>query len=387
LLTGKLLFGQRSTRRLRVFPFLFPLILFTIICTTACSWFKKKPADKVDAARVEHELREAVEAAGGTDAWIKPPAAAKPGARGGATEVLVARDSFEKVIEAARSADLREGLRSRVNTQHTTNGARQAEFRIESGKQLVAQWIFSEVPRIRRAAIIIDDLGEDEHAAQRLLKLPYPLTFSVLPDLPHSRSTAEEAFRGGREVMLHLPMEPEPGAPASPGPGEIKVGMTNEEVARLIASDLNSVPHVRGVNNHMGSRATANPTLMAEVMRVLAEKRLFFIDSRTTAATAALTAARHAGIPAFYRSVFLDDTETVDYSLGQLRQFRRVVEENGVAIAIGHPHPTTITALAQFLPELERDDIELVAASELVQLPEVARLSPPAAPKGQAPHP
>ena len=84
-------------------------------------------------------------------------------------------------------------------------------------------------------------------------------------------------------------------------------------------------------------------------------------------------------MPAFYRSVFLDDTETVDYSLGQLRLFRRDIEEKGAAIAIGHPHPTTIAALKRFLPQLERDGIELVPASELVRLPQVARLAPPPA--------
>jgi len=115
-------------------------------------------------------------------------------------------------------------------------------------------------------------------------------------------------------------------------------------------------------------------------MRILAERQLYFIDSRTTADSVALAAARRQGLPAFYRAVFLDDTETVPYTLGQLREFRRVVEEQGVALAIGHPHLTTIEALARFLPELERDDIELVEASELVRLPEVARLHPPAKP-------
>lgn len=353
----------------------------------ACSWFQRQPAAKVDAARVEHELREAVEGAGGTEVWIKPPGASRPRAHGAATEVLAARESFDRVLDAAKAVASREGLESRVNTQRTRSGEREAEFQIALGTQLVTRWSFREVPRLRHAAIIIDDLGEDLHAAQRLLDLPYPLTFSVLPELPHSGATAEEAFRKGREVMLHLPMEPEPGATASPGPGEIKVGMTEGQVAQMIRADLSSVPHVRGVNNHMGSRATADPALMAAVMKVLAERRLFFVDSRTTTATAALSVARRSGVPAFYRSVFLDDTETVAYSLEQLRQFRRVIEENGAAIAIGHPHPTTISALAQFLPELERDDIELVAASDLVRLPEVARLSPPPARFAQASHP
>lgn len=112
-------------------------------------------------------------------------------------------------------------------------------------------------------------------------------------------------------------------------------------------------------------------------MGVLAEQRVYFVDSRTTPNTVALDVAREVGIPAFYRSVFLDDTETTAYTLEQLRELARVVRRQGVALAIGHPYPTTVAALRQFLPELEREDIELVPASQLVRLPEVARLSPP----------
>jgi hypothetical protein len=112
-------------------------------------------------------------------------------------------------------------------------------------------------------------------------------------------------------------------------------------------------------------------------MRSLAGRHLYFVDSRTTAATVALETARHEGLPAFYRSVFLDDTKTVRYTLEQLRQFRRVLEEQGTALAIGHPYPTTIAALAKFLPQLEGDDVQLAPASRLVRLPEVAHLNPP----------
>jgi hypothetical protein len=116
---------------------------------------------------------------------------------------------------------------------------------------------------------------------------------------------------------------------------------------------------------------------MKDVMKTLAGHRLYFIDSRTAPQSVALDEARRQGVPAFYRAVFLDDTESVPYTLGQLREFRNKVEHEGVALAIGHPHPTTIAALAIFLPELEQADIELVAPSRIVELPEVARLNPP----------
>ena len=141
-----------------------------------------------------------------------------------------------------------------------------------------------------------------------------------------------------------------------------------------------SVPYVAGVNNHMGSRATQDAALMADVME--SEQSAGFISS-TAAPRPQLRRWSGAapGLPAFYRAVFLDDTESVAYTLGQLREFRHTVEQEGVALAIGHPHATTIAALAKFLPELDRADIELVPPSQIVRLPEVARLHPPASRK------
>jgi len=193
--------------------------------------------------------------------------------------------------------------------------------------QRVIQIRLREVPRLLRAVIVIDDMGRDLEAAHKLLALDYPLTFSVLPYLAHTQETAQEVHRSGREVMLHLPMEPEPSAQMSPGEGAIIVGMNAAELRRVLLNDLDSVPYAAGVNNHMGSRATRDAALMANVMKILADRRLYFIDSRTTAASTALEAAQRQGLPAFYRSVFLDDTETVPYTLGQLREFRHKVEK------------------------------------------------------------
>ena len=176
--------------------------------------------------------------------------------------------------------------------------------------------------------------------------------------------------------MLHLPMEALPNVKGSGGENTLREGMPGIEVERIIASGLDSVPYASGVNNHMGSRATTSASLMSEVMRTLASRRLYFIDSRTSASSVALRAAHEAGLPAFYRSVFLDDTENVEYTLGELQRLCGVVREQGVGLAIGHPHPTTLAALGRFLPELDRDDIELVPPSKIVRLPEVARLSP-----------
>ncbi len=330
-------------------------------------------------------LKAAIEGAGGSDVWVKtslkspfPPARADQ-----PVEAVAVPPAFDAVLSRIQKESAGRGFEIEARETRTKRRARIVEVRVLARGELVGRWRLREVARMRRAAIVMDDLGQDRARVQKLLELPYPITWSVLPLLPHSVETAEAAHRAGREVMLHQPMQAQPGSPVSPGLGEVKVGMSGDEVTRVIARNLASVPYSVGVNNHMGSRATADAALMAAVMKDLAERHLYFVDSRTTAATVALDLARRRGVPAFYRSVFLDDTETVPYTLGQLRAFRRAVEEQGAALAIGHPHPTTLTALAQFLPELEQDDIQLVPVSELVRLPEVARLSPPRAATGQ----
>ena len=316
---------------------------------------------------------------GGESAWLKRAAEPAGNESGRQTngEVLALGPAEPVIMRAVEQQAAHDGLRLQVQPADPPTGdapRTTVELSVSEGNRIVCVWRVRQVPRLYRASIVIDDLGQDLKPADELLKIPYPLTFSILPNLPASRETAVAANAAGREVMLHLPMEPL-AAQVNPGEGAIRVGMRSPEVDRLIEGDLASVPYAAGVNNHMGSRATSDPALMAEVMKELASRRLYFIDSRTAASTVAFDAARQTGIPAFYRSVFLDDTENVEYTLAQLQRFRAAVEQHGEALAIGHPHPTTITALHEFLPQLGRDDIELVPASQLAVAPGAARLA------------
>lgn len=366
-----------SLRRLALAGLLLP----AIVLFETCNWFTapSKRLSDAERRRIAVRIKEAIEDAGGMHAWVKLPHSTPfpPAKADVATEVVVTTAGFPATLAALERQAKASSLQIKTQVTDGRKRGRRMDIRLFQEGVAVGRWQLREVPKIRRAAIIIDDLGQDLEAARKLLTLPYPITCSVLPHLVHSAATAEEAHRAGHEVMLHLPMEPD--SAAKPGPGEIRVGMRPAAVARTIAEDLSSVPYAAGVNNHMGSRATADTRLMTSVIQVLGERRLFFVDSRTTPASIALDVARQRGLPTFYRSVFLDDTETVPYTLGQLREFRRIIEERGAAIAIGHPYPSTLTALARFLPELERDDIQLLPASQLVRLQEVARLSPPSA--------
>lgn len=216
-----------------------------------------------------------------------------------------------------------------------------------------------------RLAIIIDDLGYDRAPAEALFTLAYPLTISVLPHLPYSADIAEEAHRRGYQVLLHLPVESNGDSKAEAI--ELRRGMGAAEVDQLLGRMLDTVPHAVGVNNHQGSLGTADPALMSEVMTALRARDLFFVDSRTTTATVAYDAALRARVPAAYRNVFLDDMQTVDAVHAQLIRAVRDARQNGFAIAIGHPHPATLQALAEDLPQLESHGIGLVFASDLVR--------------------
>lgn len=355
------------------------LLIFLALFHTTCSKTENKKIRTPELAGAALRIVQAVERAGGSDIWIKAQGEA-PAAQhrsGSPVEVLSVPSRFDKVVFAIRhQADI-EGLKTETQRKNLVAPSRSIDLRLTRRNELVSQWSIREVPKLLRAAIVIDDLGQDLEAANKLIRQPYPITFSILPRLSYSFETARAAHAAHRAVMLHLPMQPQPGSGVQPGPGEITLEMSNDEVAKIIRADLKTVPFAEGVNNHMGSRATANAVLMAAVMKELAAQGLYFVDSRTTAETRALAMARSQGLPAFYRSVFLDDTQTVAYTLEQLRMFRRVIQEHGVALAIGHPHPTTIEALKDFLPEFERDDIQLISASQLVHLPEASRLQPP----------
>ena len=217
-----------------------------------------------------------------------------------------------------------------------------------------------------RLAVIIDDLGYEIPAAERLLALPYPLTLAVLPNLPHSRAVANMARARGFQVLLHLPREPESGE--SPAEAiELRSGMSAPEIARVLDGMLATVPGATGVNNHQGSRATADSALMRQLVTALASRHLFLIDSRTGAGSLAFETACAAGLPAAYRTEFLDDDQDPAAIERQLERAERHAREQGWAVAIGHPYRVTLDVLTDALPDLEARGVRLVYASDVLQ--------------------
>ena len=189
----------------------------------------------------------------------------------------------------------------------------------------------------------------------------------MLPGVAYSAAAARALARGGKEVLLHLPMEPAGYPKVRPGPGVILRSQSDAEIVRTLESDLATVPGVVGVNNHMGSAATADPRVMRVVAGVLSDRGLFFLDSRTTDATVAERTAEEASVPAVSRRVFLDDVETEEAVSRQLAELVRRAQEEGSAVAIGHPYPATLTVLEREMPGLAARGVRLVRVGELVR--------------------
>jgi uncharacterized protein len=216
-----------------------------------------------------------------------------------------------------------------------------------------------------RLAIILDDIGSEAAVIEEIFTLDYPLTLSILPFHEHSASIAEQAHHRGYQVMLHLPMEAI--GKAVPEPQQLRVGMSSWQMGNNLRGMLRSVPYAVGVNNHQGSLATSNPELMAELMLLLRERQLFFIDSRTTATTVAFDTAERHGVPCAFRNVpFLDDVPEAGAIRHQLEIALHSAQEKGEAVAIGHPHLETLRVLRELLPQVPEEGVELVHASALV---------------------
>lgn len=345
-------------------------LFFVAIFLDGCG---KKPLSSVEIQAITRELAAAAQSAGGGSAKISSHS--EMGRLDNGQPYLIADDISIELADPSRRVAVERILdyaAARHHLKHVSRsesaGTLKFDYLLDGQRTHSIRIVFlsasKPVSNVPRLAIIIDDIGSDKPAAEALLKMPYPLTLSVLPNQSHSAEIAEAAYRRGDQVMLHFPMEFQ-GNAAKAEAVELRVGMPASEVHHLLDQMLAQVPHVIGVNNHEGSLATAQPQLMAEVMQDLRQRNLFFIDSRTTAATVAYDAAKQAGVPAASRKVFLDDIETREAILRQLDLAARDAAQDGSAIAIGHPHPATIATLSQGLPRLKLR-VRLVFASTLV---------------------
>ncbi len=232
--------------------------------------------------------------------------------------------------------------------------------------------VFAEVPQ-PRLIVVIDDIGDNLNQGMAAISLPGPVAYAMLPHTPHSVTLAEMAHRQGKEVMLHVPMANLSNRRL--GPGALTPDLNRNQLQKTLLEGIRSVPHVVGVNNHMGSLLTQRGKQMSWVMDILAEQGLFFLDSITTPKTTAWKAAYQRGVPWMMRDVFLDHEQTTEFVDKQFRYGLKLARQQGFAVLIGHPYPVTVRYLQEALPTLGEQGIQLVAPSDfLLQQSENRRL-------------
>lgn len=214
-------------------------------------------------------------------------------------------------------------------------------------------------------AIIIDDIGYDKKMADGFLALNVPLTFSLLPMGTFNHRIVDKAIQKDVEIMLHQPMEPSNYPHVNPGPGALLSSMNADQLIAQLNSNLDSLPSIKGVNNHMGSKLTASSNQMRQVFTILKKRGLFFVDSRTTAETRCRQSAALLKLPFAERDVFLDHEQTPAFVRKQLKHLIKRANQQGYAIGIGHPHEVTLTVLKEMLPELKKT-VSLTHASDVV---------------------
>jgi hypothetical protein len=218
-----------------------------------------------------------------------------------------------------------------------------------------------------RIAIVIDDLGDSLDTARKVLALEPAVTVAVIPFREASAAVAAAAVASDREVILHLPLEPERGTAMEGGTGFLRTAMEPARLEDQLERDLRAVPYIVGVNGHMGSRFTSDPRAMHTLLAALRERGLFFLDSKTSPESVAAEIAAGLQVPFAERNVFLDHDPAPDAVAQQLAAAATIARRTGFAIAIGHPHASTLAALARWLPQAARDGFDLVPVSALVR--------------------
>jgi uncharacterized protein len=234
-----------------------------------------------------------------------------------------------------------------------------------SGKQEEAQTSPSGATGRPKIAFVIDDLGGENHLSRELLRFDFPLTFSILPFRTYSKRLATEAPQNGKEAILHLPMEPHGYPKVKPGEGALLEKMNEEKLLWQLSRDIDSVPNIKGVSNHMGSRLMEDPEKLKKIFSELKRRGLFFLDSRTTPQTVGLETARLVGLRAMERTLFIDNSLEEHAIKESLDRLVRSSLSTGIAIGIGHPHAATIQSIREMVPEIRQKGIEIVPLSVL----------------------
>ncbi|MCX5702107.1 MAG: divergent polysaccharide deacetylase family protein [Candidatus Omnitrophica bacterium] len=218
---------------------------------------------------------------------------------------------------------------------------------------------------IAKIAIVIDDWGYNVNNLDILNQIRYPLTASVLPNLNYTNEVAQQLHERGVEIMLHLPMEPHEKYRLEEN--TIMTSMDEKTVNEIISQDLANISYVKGVSNHMGSKATEDPRIMSIVFKVLKSRNLYFLDSFVSSESICFNLAKKIHLGFARRGVFLDNNEEPEYIRKQLEKLKKTAKSYGQAIGIGHDHKVTLEVLKEEMPRLEKQGYKFVFVSQMIK--------------------
>jgi polysaccharide deacetylase 2 family uncharacterized protein YibQ len=221
----------------------------------------------------------------------------------------------------------------------------------------------------KKVAIVIDDFGNNMEGTAEMLKLPIPFTVAVMPFLPSTKQDAQLAHDRGLEVILHLPMEPVRGKKSWLGPGAITTDLSSEEIHKRIVAAIDDVPYAIGINNHMGSKATADERVMKILIEICKERNLILLDSRTTPKSLIGKIADSRGVPHADNQLFFDDLYTYTHINKQMVKLRKLIHDKDEVIAIGHvgpPGKKTAHVIHEAIPSIQKE-ATFVPISQMVK--------------------
>ena len=216
-------------------------------------------------------------------------------------------------------------------------------------------------------ALVIDDWGYSNKVLRKSLKLGIPLTYAILPRLPYSARIARRVSSSGHEVILHLPLEPHNAQRHPLEKNTIFTSMSKEEIENIIKDDMASVPNLKGINNHMGSKATESEYVLNILFEQIKKNGLYFLDSYTSNETLAPQVALQKEISFFKRDVFIDNVSSKDHIKRQLIKAKNIAAKKGSVIAIGHAKELTINTIKEIIPEFEREGFRFVHLSDFLK--------------------
>ncbi|MCX5700238.1 MAG: divergent polysaccharide deacetylase family protein [Candidatus Omnitrophica bacterium] len=214
-------------------------------------------------------------------------------------------------------------------------------------------------------AIVIDDWGYSLNNLSAIEKIKYPLNVSILPNLKYSQEIASKLHSEGFEIMLHLPMQPLEKLPLEKN--TISSSMSRDKIIKVIADDLTNLTYARGVNNHMGSKATGDLRIMEAVFKELKKRNLYFLDSFVNPASVCIELSHKFNYKIFKRDVFLDNVASREYILGQINRLKSKAKSSGFAIGIGHDRKLTLEVLKEAMPQLAKEGYRFVYLSEMAK--------------------